>query len=74
MSMRSVCFQKGVIHSPKCWYEMIKPKPIRALKLNVNKNLLTMLVNYLIINIINNFPEEYHLIQCIHPIPTVLHV
>ena len=35
--------------------------------------LLTMFVNYSIINIIV-FPWEYELIQCIHDIPTVLQV
>ena len=35
--------------------KMIQPKPKRAIKIHLNKPLLTLLVNYSIINIINEF-------------------
>ena len=37
---------------------MIQSKPIRAIKLNISKNLLTMLVNYSIFNLVMTFHEN----------------
>ena len=47
---------------------MIQVKPIHDIKLNVNKTLLTVLVNYFIISIINNLPYECDLIQNSHKV------
>ena len=66
--------QKSLIHSLKNQDVMIKSKPIGAIKLNVSKNLLTMLVNYSIFNFTNDLPWECDFMQHVLPIPTVLQV
>ena len=66
------CLQKSLIHSLKNQDILIQSKPIRAIKLNVSKNLQTMLVSYSIFNFSNDLPRECDFMQHVLPIPTVL--